>query len=72
MKKTATIRCPTCGRPGVRRVTRDVATRIGATELVVRGVEVDECPSCGERLYDLAALRRIRAARRPPRRSRAA
>ncbi|MBI5478298.1 MAG: YgiT-type zinc finger protein [Deltaproteobacteria bacterium] len=72
MRKAPTVSCPTCGRSGMQRVSRNVTTRVGAAQLVVRDVEVEECPHCGERLYDLAALRRIRAARRPPRRSHAA
>jgi YgiT-type zinc finger domain-containing protein len=63
MKSSPAIRCPTCGRPGLRRVKRDLATKVGTRSLTVHDVEVEECPHCGERLYDLAALRRIRAAR---------
>jgi YgiT-type zinc finger domain-containing protein len=57
------IRCPTCGQPDLRRVFRDVTTRAAGRVLVVHDVEVDECENCGERLYDLPALRRIRDAR---------
>jgi YgiT-type zinc finger domain-containing protein len=46
-----------------RRVRRVVRTKVGRLELVVRGVELDECPVCGERLYDLAVLARIREVR---------
>jgi YgiT-type zinc finger domain-containing protein len=66
MKKAANAaRCPTCGLRGMVRVSRSVLSRVGSATVVVRGVVVDLCPHCGERLYDLAALRRIRAGRRP-------
>jgi YgiT-type zinc finger domain-containing protein len=63
MKKQS-IRCPTCGAPGMRRVARDVTTRAGRRAVIVRGVEVEECQRCGERLYDLAALHALRESRR--------
>jgi YgiT-type zinc finger domain-containing protein len=72
MKKSAAIQCPTCGVHGMKRVSRSLTTRVGSTKVVVRGVEVEECPHCGERLYDLAALRRLRSARRTPRQPHAA
>jgi YgiT-type zinc finger domain-containing protein len=46
------------------RVARDVRTGKGRRSVLVRDVDVDECPRCGERLYDLPALRKIREARR--------
>lgn len=63
MKSRSGRRCPTCGRPGLRRVRRDVATGVGKRAVTVRGVELDECQHCGERLYDLPALRQLREAR---------
>ena len=64
MSKTAKgILCPTCGEARMKRVTQDVETKVGRRKVVVRNVAVDRCPECGERLYDLAALRQIRAAR---------
>ena len=70
MKRPAS-RCPTCGRAAMRRVIRDVTTRRAARSIVVNAVEIEECAHCGERLYDLAALRRLQDARRrrPRRRS---
>lgn len=63
MKRTGLL-CPTCHKATMVRVTRDVRSRHGRRVLLVTDVDVDECPRCGERLYDLAALRRIRDARR--------
>jgi YgiT-type zinc finger domain-containing protein len=56
----------------MRRVVREVETRVGLRRMVVPDIEVEECGRCGERLYDLAALRKIRDARGPARRRRAA
>ena len=63
MRETA-IRCPTCGAPRMRRVMRDVTTRTHDRPIVVPQVAIEECPRCGERLYDLASLRRLAEARR--------
>jgi YgiT-type zinc finger domain-containing protein len=64
MSKTAKgILCPTCGAARMERVTQTVQTKVGRRKVTVPDVELDQCPRCGERLYDLAALRRIRAAR---------
>lgn len=65
-------RCPTCGHAGMVQVERDIATRAGRKTVTVRGVSVEECPRCGERLYNLAALRRLRAVRTGRGRTRAA
>ena len=66
------IACPTCGRTTVCRVRRTVRVKVGRREIAVRQVEVEECSSCGERMYDLAALARIREARERARRTHAA
>lgn len=62
-KERTGLRCPTCGRQALRRVRRSAETRVRNRVVVVRGIAVEECSCCGERLYDLAALARIRAAR---------
>lgn len=54
------------------RVARDVTARAGKRTVIVRAVEVEECVKCGERLFDLAALRRIADEKRNARRRRAA
>ena len=66
------IRCPTCGARAMRRVQRDVETRVGKRTVVVKDVEVEECERCNERLYDLQALHRIADAKRGSWRRRAA
>ena len=72
MSKLNRVRCPTCGKTGFRAVTRAVTARVGNRTITVRGIPVEECLHCGERLYDPAALRRIREAREAARRTRAA
>lgn len=63
MKRRAGILCPTCGVGRMLRVVREVTTTVGRKTISVPDVEVDECPKCGERLYDLQALQRIRQVR---------
>jgi YgiT-type zinc finger domain-containing protein len=66
--RTAASRCPTCGARAMRPTERDVEVRVGKRVVVVRGVSIEECSACGERLYDLAALHRIGDAKRAARR----
>ena len=70
--RVAKIQCPSCGRKAMRRVTRDVTTRIGGRAITVAGVELQECSGCGERLYDLPALHQVNDARKAARRKRVA
>ena len=73
MKQDASrLRCPTCGKLTMKRVSRTVQTTVGRKRISVPDIEVEECANCGERLYDLIALRRIRQAREPARRGSAA
>ena len=57
-------RCPTCGRSAVHAAVRDVTTRRSGRPIVVKAVAIEECAHCGERLFDLAALRKLEEARR--------
>lgn len=70
--RSVAVRCPTCGKGTLKHVLRDVETSAGRRRLVVRNVAIEECPECGERVYDLAALQKLRAVRRQARRPRAA
>ena len=63
MAKLSRIRCPSCGKKGLRAVSRNVTTKAGKRTITVRSVAVEECTHCAERLYAPAALRRIREAR---------
>ena len=55
--------CPTCGSKKIRRVTRDVACNFMGKPYVARRVTFEECPNCGERLFDHAAMQKMQAAR---------
>jgi len=48
-----------CGSRSVRRQLVDVHLRSGK---IVRDVEADVCPRCGERYYDLDAVQQIEKA----------
>ncbi len=61
-------RCPTCHRKGMQRKVMDV--EVDGGKRLVRDIEVDVCPHCGEKLYDPAAMRAIEAALSSPRRRR--
>ncbi len=65
-------KCPTCGHEPMSKVKRNVKTMAGGRAVIVKGVEMEECRRCGERLYDLAALGLIRRARERARGTRAA
>ena len=71
-KTPRATRCPRCGRLSMKKVLRAIETKAGRKRMVVPDIEVEECQRCGERLYDLAALRKIRDARGPARGGRAA
>ena len=62
-KTTRGILCPTCGEARMEQVMQTVQSKVGRRKVIVPDVEFDLCPRCGERLYDLVALRQIRAAR---------
>jgi len=51
--------CPNCGNKNLNKVRKTVtATRQGKRHSVP-AVEFYECPDCGERIYDPAAMRQI-------------
>ena len=52
--------CPECGERAVRWVTGDCKLLDGA---IIPDLERMQCSSCGENLFDLAAMRRIREVR---------
>ncbi len=53
--------CPTCGSPKIRRVRKSVTRSHAGRTYVVPDLALWECPACGERVYDRAALRQIEA-----------
>jgi YgiT-type zinc finger domain-containing protein len=53
--------CPTCGSRRIRRVRRAIPSKRGGEPFTARGIPVDECPDCGERLFSPKALDQIAA-----------
>ena len=53
--------CPTCGSAKIRRVRKTVTRTHAGQTYTVPDLAFSECPACGERVYDRAALRRIEA-----------
>ena len=53
--------CPSCGSPQLQQVRKDLTDEFHGEGYVVPQVEFYECPDCGERLYDRAAMRKIEA-----------
>jgi YgiT-type zinc finger domain-containing protein len=56
--------CPTCGSKRIRRVVRTIKGVRGGRAYSVPGVAVDACPTCGEILFDHAAMQKIEAHQR--------
>ena len=50
-------RCPTCGSKNINRVRRDVTMELRGEEYTVPALEFEECPDCGEKVYDREAMR---------------
>jgi YgiT-type zinc finger domain-containing protein len=51
--------CPTCGSKRIRRVVRTIRGARTGKAFTVAIVSVEECPVCGEMLFDHAALQKI-------------
>jgi YgiT-type zinc finger domain-containing protein len=56
-------KCPTCGSGKIKVVHSDYVARVGGHEVVVPRLERQECPNCGEVLFDCAAMERLEALR---------
>lgn len=54
-------RCPTCGSAKIHRVRKTVTRTHAGRTYVVPDLTFWECPACGERVYDRAAMRQIEA-----------
>ena len=53
--------CPTCGSRKIKRVQRDWTGEASGQRYTVSDLEFYQCPSCGERVYDREAMRKIEA-----------
>lgn len=59
MKPLRINRCPICGSTRVRRVKRDIVSNRPGGSYVARDIELEECGTCGERLFSPEALEAI-------------
>lgn len=53
--------CPTCGSKRIKGVRRNWRDTYKGKPYVVPNLEFEECPECGERLFDRDAMRKIEA-----------
>jgi YgiT-type zinc finger domain-containing protein len=51
--------CPNCYSKNLKRVRKTVSGTHQGKSYSVPAVEFHECPDCGERVYDPAAMRQI-------------
>lgn len=52
-----------CHSRKIRRVRRDVKIDVGQIHFLVPTVGFDECPQCGQQIFDLGAMEKIEANR---------
>ena len=53
--------CPSCG-DAIKKVRKRWTGATAGREYTVPSLEFYECPACGEKVYDAAAMQRIEAA----------
>ena len=53
--------CPTCGSDKIQWIVKDVIRNYRGQTYIVPAVEYYECSSCGEKVYDGVAIRKIQA-----------
>ena len=53
--------CPTCASDKIQLVVKDVIRKYKGRAYTVPAVEFYECPNCGEKVYDKAAIQKIEA-----------
>ena len=51
--------CPNCGNKNLKKVRKAVTGTRQGKRYSSPAVEFYECPDCGERIYDAAAIRQI-------------
>lgn len=52
-------KCPTCGSNKIKKTRRDWCGVYQKETYSVPDLEFYECPNCGEKVYDSAAMRKI-------------
>lgn len=53
--------CPTCGSKNIKCKRQDFTETVKEQTYTVPDLEFYECPDCGEKLFDAAAMRKIEA-----------
>ena len=53
--------CPTCGSRRIKIVRSDYPTTVRGRRVIVPDLERQECPNCGEILFDRSAMRKIQS-----------
>jgi len=51
--------CPTCGSRKIKRQKTDVTFKVKGRRKVVKNLELEVCPDCGEKLFDPEASRQV-------------
>jgi len=51
--------CPTCGGRKIKRQKTDVTFKVKGRRKMVGNLELEVCPACGEKLFDLEASRKV-------------
>ncbi len=59
--------CPTCGSRKLKVVRTDFRAKIQGKRVIVPALERQECPKCGEILFDSEAMGRLEALRQKAR-----
>ena len=65
-------RCPTCGSRRIRRRSMAVQVTVRGKSATITDLNLEVCPECGEKLFDLEASRRLEEKFLPRRRARRA
>jgi YgiT-type zinc finger domain-containing protein len=63
--------CPSCGSKRLRRQTVTLTASVRNKKATIADLELEVCPDCGEKLFDLEASRRMEERFLPKRRRRA-
>ena len=63
--------CPSCGSKRLRRQTVTLTASVRNKKATIVDLELEICPDCGEKLFDLEASRRMEERFLPKRRKRA-
>jgi YgiT-type zinc finger domain-containing protein len=53
--------CPTCESTEIRTIRSDYPATVRGRQVVIPDLERQECPVCGEVLFDRAAMKKIQS-----------